>query len=96
MRYWRPEHRAEEHLGEQQTCASLAWIGKNRTRRVRARAEHPYNVVKHRWGFTKVRCRGLAKNTVRARRHRNVSFFRDFLVPEFPDPIDPPDPTDPT
>ncbi len=35
----------------------------NRTRsRVRARVEHPFNVVKHLWGYTKVRYRGLAKN----------------------------------
>jgi IS5 family transposase len=27
--------------------------------------EHAFGVVKHLWGFTKVRYRGLAKNTVR-------------------------------
>lgn len=38
----------------------------NRARsRVRARGEHAYHVVKNLWGFTKVRYRGLAKNTVR-------------------------------
>lgn len=38
----------------------------NRTRsRVRARVEYAFNVVKHLWGFTKVRYRGLAKNTAR-------------------------------
>jgi IS5 family transposase len=31
----------------------------------RARGEHAFNVVKRLWGFTKVRYRGLAKNTVR-------------------------------
>ncbi len=31
----------------------------------RARVEHAFHVVKHLWGFTKVRYRGLAKNTVR-------------------------------
>jgi IS5 family transposase len=31
----------------------------------RARGEHAFRVVKHLWGFTKVRYRGLAKNTVR-------------------------------
>jgi len=31
----------------------------------RARGEHAFHVVKHLWGFTKVRYRGLAKNTVR-------------------------------
>src|SRR6185503_20004429 len=34
--------------------------------RVRARGEHAFHVVKTLWGFTKVRYRGLAKNTVRA------------------------------
>lgn len=32
----------------------------------RARGEHPFQVVKHLWGFTKVRFRGLAKNLARA------------------------------
>ena len=31
----------------------------------RARGEHAFLVVKHLWGFTKVRYRGLAKNTAR-------------------------------
>ncbi len=34
--------------------------------RVRARVEHVFHVVKRLWGFTKVRYRGLAKNTARA------------------------------
>ena len=39
----------------------------NRERsRIRARGEHPFHVVKVLWGFTKVRYRGLYKNTVRA------------------------------
>ena len=33
--------------------------------RVRARGEHAFHVVKRLWGFTTVRYRGLAKNTVR-------------------------------
>lgn len=38
----------------------------NRARsRVRARGEHAFHVVKHLWGFTKVRYRGLMKNTAR-------------------------------
>jgi IS5 family transposase len=38
----------------------------NRCRsRARARGEHAFQVVKHLWGFTKVRYRGLAKNTAR-------------------------------
>lgn len=32
---------------------------------VRARGEHAFHVVKRLWGFTKVRYRGLAKNTAR-------------------------------
>jgi IS5 family transposase len=32
---------------------------------IRARGEHAFHVVKHLWGFTKVRYRGLAKNTAR-------------------------------
>ena len=33
--------------------------------RARARGEHAFHVVKRLWGFTKVRYRGLAKNTAR-------------------------------
>ena len=33
--------------------------------KARARGEHAFGVIKHLWGFTKVRYRGLAKNTVR-------------------------------
>ena len=46
---------------------SNRWRQINRARsRVRARGEHAFHVVKTLWGFTKVRYRGLAKNTVRA------------------------------
>ncbi len=38
----------------------------NRARsRIRAHVEHPFQVIKRLWGFTKVRYRGLYKNTVR-------------------------------
>ncbi|WP_234352526.1 transposase, partial [Xanthomonas citri] len=30
---------------------------------VRAKVEHPFRVIKHQFGYTKVRYRGLAKNT---------------------------------
>jgi IS5 family transposase len=30
---------------------------------VRAKVEHPFRVIKRQFGFTKVRYRGLAKNT---------------------------------
>jgi IS5 family transposase len=43
------------------------WKKINRARsRTRARGEHPFQVVKHLWGFTKVRYRGLMKNLARA------------------------------
>ena len=43
------------------------WDAINRSRsKVRARCEHVFRVVKCSWGFTKVRYRGLLKNTVRA------------------------------
>ena len=42
------------------------WDAINQSRsRVRARCEHVFRVVKCSWGFTKVRYRGLAKNTAR-------------------------------
>ena len=42
------------------------WDAINRTRsRIRAMVEHPFHIIKRLWGFTKVRDRGLAKNTVR-------------------------------
>jgi len=45
---------------------SARWQLINRARsRVRARGEHAFHVVKTLWGFTKVRYRGLAKNTAR-------------------------------
>jgi len=45
---------------------SARWKQINRARsRIRARGEHAYRVVKHLWHFTKVRYRGLAKNTAR-------------------------------
>ena len=31
--------------------------------RIRAKVEHPFRVIKRQFGFTKVRYRGLAKNT---------------------------------
>ena len=34
------------------------------TASVRAQVEHPFRVIKCQFGFTKLRCTGLAKNTV--------------------------------
>lgn len=46
---------------------SDTWRRINRSRsQVRARCEHCLGVVKHRWGFRRVRYRGLAKNEARA------------------------------
>ncbi len=45
---------------------SAYWRQVNRLRSAtRARAEHAFQVIKHLWGFRKVRYRGLAKNTAR-------------------------------
>lgn len=41
-------------------------LANRRRSRARALGEHPFQVVKHLWGFTKVRFRGLAKNLTRA------------------------------
>ena len=46
---------------------SARWRKINRARsRTRARCEHPFRVLKHLWGFQKVRYRGIAKNLARA------------------------------
>jgi len=50
----------------------------------RARAEHVFHVVKNLWGFTKVRYRGLAKNTARlfaAFALANLYMVRRHLMP---------------
>jgi len=74
--YWSEMHRfaAKEHgvryrvnrrrnRGQQ---LSEYWRGVNRLRSAtRARGEHAFRIVKQLWGFTKVRYRGLAKNTAR-------------------------------
>ena len=52
--------------GTQAHPVSAQWRAINRERsRVRARGEHAFHVVKTLWHFTKVRYRGLAKNTAR-------------------------------
>lgn len=50
--------------GTRHRPVTAQWRAINRARS-RARGEHLYHVVKTLWGFTKVRYRGLAKNTVR-------------------------------
>lgn len=75
--YWsEPDRRACEaagiryrvnRRGTKKRPVNERWRQINRARsRVRARGEHAFHVVKHLWGFRKVRYRGLAKNTARA------------------------------
>jgi IS5 family transposase len=75
--YWSEEHRQHcRHAGIAYRINRRAKPGRtltehekaiNRSRsRHRARGEHAFHVVKNLWGFTKVRYRGLYKNTVRA------------------------------
>jgi transposase, IS5 family len=74
--YWSEFHRecAEAHgvryrvnrRGTRQRPLTAPQRVSNRHRsRARARGEHAFHVVKRLWGFTTVRYRGLAKNTVR-------------------------------
>jgi len=75
--YWSEDHRQHcRHAGIRYRVNRRARPGRplterqraiNRSRsRQRARGEHAFHVIKHLWGFTKVRYRGLYKNTVRA------------------------------
>jgi IS5 family transposase len=75
--YWSEEHRwlcrqvdiryRVNRRGRRAHELTAAQRAINRSRsRIRARVEHPFNVVKHLWGYTKVRYRGLAKNLAKA------------------------------
>lgn len=75
--YWSESHRAfAKDAGIRYRVNRKAKPGKplsdyhralNRQRSAkRARGEHPFRVVKHLWGFTKTRYRGIAKNAARA------------------------------
>ena len=61
------------------------WRKINRARsRTRACCEHPFRIVKHLWGFEKVRYRGIAKNLARAQTMfalANLYAFRYRLLP---------------
>ena len=46
--------------GKKLTCAYRAFNRKSS--RTRAKVEHIFGVVKHLWGYRKVRCRGIEKN----------------------------------
>lgn len=74
--YWNESHRQSAHAaGIRYRINRRPAAGRpltkhqrriNRLRsRARARCEHVFHVVKRLWGFTKVRYRGLAKNTAR-------------------------------
>jgi IS5 family transposase len=70
--YWSADHRqAAEAKGIRYRPSGHALLSTyqraiNRSRsRTRARAEDAFHIVKCLWGFTKVRYRGLAKNTAR-------------------------------
>ena len=56
---WRVHRKATR--SRRLTCADRSFNKKSN--RVRARVEHPFGVIKHLWGYRKVRYRGLAKNT---------------------------------
>lgn len=75
--YWSEQHRQQcRHAGIRYRVNRRAKAGRqlteyeksiNRSRSGRrARGEFAFHVVKHLWGFAKVRYRGLYKNTVRA------------------------------
>lgn len=75
--YWSEEHRwlcrqvgiryRVNRRGRRAHDLTAAQRAINRSRsRIRARVEHPFNVVKRLWGFTKARYRGVAKNLAKA------------------------------
>jgi IS5 family transposase len=55
---WRISRKARR--GRKLNCADRAFNRKSN--RVRAKVEHAFGVVKHLWGYRKVRYRGIAKN----------------------------------
>ncbi len=75
--YWKADHREQWQLeggkyrvnrrGTKKRPLTESEKAINQTRsRHRAMGEHPFHVVKHLWGFVKVRYRGIAKNAARA------------------------------
>jgi IS5 family transposase len=94
--YWSEDHRQHcRHAGIVYRINRRARPGRtltewqktvNRARsRQRARGEHAFHVVKNQWGFTKVRYRGLYKNTVRTLTLfalSNLYLARRLLAPE--------------
>lgn len=75
--YWSEDHRQGwtasggryrvNRRGTEQHALTAQQRRVNRRRsQIRARGEHAFHVVKRLWGFTKVRYRGIVKNTARA------------------------------
>ena len=98
--YWSEFHRECAHAqgvryrvnrrGTRQRPLTAGQRLENRRRaQARARGEHAVHVVKRLWGFTKVRYRGLAKNTARlfaAFALANLYLLRRHLMPEVSTP----------
>ncbi len=94
--YWKAEDRAHweaaggryrvNRRGTKQHPLTPQQKAINRARsRHRARGEHAFHVVKHLWGFVKVRYRGLRKNLARAFTMfglANLYRMRDRLLPQ--------------
>ena len=59
---WRVSRKARR--GKRLSCADRSFNRKSN--RTRARVEHAFGVVKHLWGYRKVRYRGLEKNAAQA------------------------------
>ena len=59
---WRVNRKARR--GQRLNCADQSFNRKSN--RTRARVEHAFGVIKHLWGYRKVRYRGLAKNAAQA------------------------------
>ena len=59
---WRVKRKARR--GQRLNCADKSFNRKSN--RTRARVEDAFGVIKHLWGYRKVRYRGLKKNTAQA------------------------------
>ena len=93
--YWKEDHRVQWQLAggryrvnrrgtkSRPLTPYQTQINRRRSQR-RARVEHAFHVVKRRWGFVKVRYRGLAKNLARAQTMfglANLYLLRRRLLP---------------
>ena len=61
----RPGRRRKLEPGSHEAGLGLNWGRRWRKASVRVKVEHPFLWVKRRFGYAKVRYRGLAKNTQR-------------------------------